>query len=340
MENIYDYIEKHGNEELNEINEVDALIFTRLSYIHIEELRNKLPFNIVDLKNYLHLIKVSVKDKKLVELLSKAKRYKDLVIDNCYNVFNPNEVIQFCAINILLSNNDAFIAFRGTDKSIVGLMEDIDMSYKDVPSEICGSLYLNDMKKYRKLYLGGHSKGGSVAIYAFLNANLLTKRRVKRVYNFDGPGLLNMKQSVFIGRIINFYPNTSIIGRMLNRVGEYRVIKSKYGLEGHNIYNWEIDNNKLKRSSFTSKSNEFYDANKRLLSKISKERRERIISYFYNIMSKRNINLRDFKWQDLKDIIDEMTDITKEEREELLNYLKVFIKVSMPKIEKIENKRI
>ena len=152
MENIYDYIEKYGNEELCEINELDALIFARLSYIHIEELKNKLPFNITDLYNYLHLIKVSGRDKKLVELLSKKKRFKDLIIDNCYNVFNPNEVIQFCAINILLTDNTVFIAFRGTDKSIVGLMEDIDMSYKVIPSEICATSYLNDSKKYKKNY--------------------------------------------------------------------------------------------------------------------------------------------------------------------------------------------
>ena len=62
-----------------------------------------------------------------------------------------------------------------------------------------------------------------------------------------------------------------------------------------------------------------------------------MISYFYDIISKRKIDIKNFKWQDLKDIINEMTNITKEEKEELLNYLKVFIKVSMPKIEKKEN---
>ena len=337
MENIYDYIEKYGNEELCEINELDALIFARLSYIHIEELKNKLPFNITDLYNYLHLIKVSGRDKKLVELLSKKKRFKDLIIDNCYNVFNPNEVIQFCAINILLTDNTVFIAFRGTDKSIVGLMEDIDMSYKVIPSEICATSYLNDSKKYKKIYLGGHSKGGNLAVYSFLNANLLIKRKVKKVFNFDGPGLLNKKQSVFENRIINYYPNTSIIGRMLNGIGEYRVFKSKYGLEGHNIYNWEVDNNKLKRSVFTSLSNEFSDATKRILSNISRERREVIISYFYEVINRRKINIKDFKFQDLKDLINDIPILTEIEKEELSRYFKIFVKVSMPQVNKKNN---
>ena len=220
MKNIYDYIIECGNNELMEINELDALIFTRLSYIHIENLCNKLPFRIDDLNNYLDQIKISSKDKKLVNLLSQSRRFKDLVIKRCNFVFDEKKIVQFFALTILLPNNRLFIAFRGTDKSLTGLMEDLELSYREIPSQILAIQYIENENSLKKIYMGGHSKGGNLAQYAFLKSNLLLKRRIVKVYNFDGPGLLDNKKSVFSYKIINYYPNCSIIGRMLDSVGD------------------------------------------------------------------------------------------------------------------------
>ena len=95
MNNIYNYIEQYGNNDLIDINELDALIFTRLSYVHIEDLREKLPFRIEDLNNYIDKIKISSKDKKLVNLLSKTKRFKDIIINRCKYVFNEKKLFSF-----------------------------------------------------------------------------------------------------------------------------------------------------------------------------------------------------------------------------------------------------
>ena len=55
---IFDYIENSKNEELKEINTLDAIIFTRLAYIHLEDIIDKLPIKISDIEKYLNTIKV------------------------------------------------------------------------------------------------------------------------------------------------------------------------------------------------------------------------------------------------------------------------------------------
>ena len=333
MNNIYNYIEQYGNNDLIDINELDALIFTRLSYVHIEDLREKLPFRIEDLNNYIDKIKISSKDKKLVNLLSKTKRFKDIIINRCKYVFNEKKVIQFFAITIILPDNSLFISFRGTDRSLTGLMEDLELSYGEIPSQILAKSYIDEEPRLKKLYLGGHSKGGNLAQYAFLKSSILMKKRINRVYNFDGPGLLDERKSVFDYKIMNYYPNCSVIGRMLDSVGEKKVIKSlKKGIEGHNIYNWEIANDKFKNSSFTSLSDNFFIANTNLLKSIKIERRKIIINYFCQLLEKRKIQLTEFKFSEFRELINSMPEITEFEKDELIKYIKVLIKSLMPEI--------
>ena len=75
MSNIYDYI-KNNNNEIEEINVVDAMILSRLSYVHIEEMKDKLPLTIEQLSNYVSSIKINSHDKKLIEMLSNSNRFK------------------------------------------------------------------------------------------------------------------------------------------------------------------------------------------------------------------------------------------------------------------------
>ena len=337
MKNIYDYISEYGNQEFVKINSLDAMIFARLSYINIEKIWSKIPCKIIDLNNYIDDIKPSFRDKKLIELLSKQKRFKNLIIENCHNVFNKKEVIQFFAMTINLPNNEAFVAFRGTDKSFTGLMEDLEMSYKVIPSQVCAQLYISSLKQYRRLYLGGHSKGGNLAMYAFLNSKFSKRLQIKRVYNFDGPGFLEILNNND-RKIVNYYPNCSFVGRLFTSVGKVNVIKAnKDGIEGHNIYNWEIDGNQLKMGIFNDDSNNFAVASKRLLSKIKIEKRKIIIDYLYELIEKKKINIKEFSIEQIKELMKELPVISKEEKDEILIFVKSFVKVFFPKIIKNDN---
>ena len=327
---IFDYI-LNNNKELVRINYVDALIFSRLSYIHIEDLRNKLPFTINDLNNYINLIKVSSMDKKLLNLLAKSNRFKKIIIKRCESIIDEKKVEQFCAVTFSLPNKNIFIAYRGTDKSIVGLKEDINMSYMIVPSQVDAVNYLNKENGYNSIYLGGHSKGGNLSMYALIKTNLLNRLRIKKVFNFDGPGFLSLDTDFLKVRnkIESFYPNCSIVGRLMYNNSKKIVFKtSKKGLEGHNIYNWIIKDNEFIKTDFLKISNEFMESTNNLLNKINIKRREYIINSILSIMNKEKIDLiKKEGIGKIKSIILDIPDITKEEKIVLIDYLKLIIKI-------------
>ena len=336
MSNIYNYVEKYGDELIEEVRPLDALVFARIAYIHIEELKEKLPFNITDLNNYLHLIKISSKDQKLINLLSKKNRYKDLCIERCSNIFDEEKREQFFAVTINLMNHSSFITFRGTNKSVTGLIEDLDMSYKVIPSQIDAIKYLEE-ENLKSIYLGGHSKGGNLAIYAFLNSKFLKRKMIKKVFNFDGPGLLEIKNNKEVKKIDNYYPECSIVGRILNGIGNVNTIKSnKYGIEGHNIYNWVIKDSEFEQSLFLKESDIFSSATISFLNNVSKERIKVIIDYLYELIKRREFDLKKIDFQEFKNLILNAPIITDIEKKELLKYIKVFIKVSLPDVRKKE----
>ena len=50
--------------------------------------------------------------------------------------------------------------------------------------------YLNMVvgKLHQPFYIGGHSKGGNLAVYAAMNCPKEVRERIIKVYNMDGPG--------------------------------------------------------------------------------------------------------------------------------------------------------
>ena len=68
-----------------------------------------------------------------------------------------------------------YVSFCGTDSTTLGWKEDFNMAYLDiVPSEIEAIQYLKDVSYnfiFKKLYVGGHSKGGRLAITAAKRLN-------------------------------------------------------------------------------------------------------------------------------------------------------------------------
>ena len=64
------------------------------------------------------------------------------------------------------------------------------MSFSNlVRSQVEAANYLNNIaKKYKnKIIVGGHSKGGNLAIYASVFCKDKYKKRIIKVYNNDGP---------------------------------------------------------------------------------------------------------------------------------------------------------
>ena len=108
-------------------------------------------------------------DMPLVHNLINSNRFKDMEITDYEENTDPSAEKQFAAITIHLGNGEMFVSFCGTDNSLVGWKEDFNLSFmQHIPAQIEGMEYLKRIsEKYNeKIHVGGHSKGGNVAVYA------------------------------------------------------------------------------------------------------------------------------------------------------------------------------
>ena len=328
MKNIYDYISKY-QDEIKEINTIDAMIFSRITYIHFELIEDKLPIKIKDLKHLLEEVKTNSKDRKLIEMLSCSKRFQNIKIIRMKHVLDKEKEEHFLGITLSF-NNDIFIAFRGTNKNIIDYKEDLNMSYMSIPSQIEAKDYVNSEKTLKRIYLGGHSKGGNLAMYAGIHANLVKRNQIKKIYNFDGPGFLVLDRDFYNmkSKIINFFPENDIVGRLMYNDNEIiSIVTDKSGIEAHNMYHWSIINDDLERGELTKNSDEFHNSCIDLLENIDVSKRKIIIDYLFELILKGEIKgISTLNFDDIKKYISDVPKIDKNDKEKLLDFMKKFLK--------------
>ena len=149
-----------------------------------------------------------------------------------------------------ISEKEIYISFCGTDASIIGWKEDFNLAYMDIiPAQVEGVKYLESVsKKYSDslIHLGGHSKGGNVAIYAGMNCDRNIINRIIDIVNYDGPGfdskvIDSMSNIDILDKVVTYIPQGSIIGRVMEHRGNIIIVYSGgKGILQHDIYTWDI----------------------------------------------------------------------------------------------------
>lgn len=237
--------------------DIDALILAQMSYYIYSDFSKKTKAFSHPVSQFLNgdsekLITTTLTasdDKILIELLKNGGRHGDLKIANYVEIFDAEKQQQFSAVTYRIRRNEYYIAFRGTDNTIIGWQEDFNLSFlPEIPSQKSAAQYALDMmRRYRgRFYFGGHSKGGNLAVYAAASLPPRFQRRIQRIYNFDGPGF----QSDFYHQdgylrirdfIYKYIPQSSIIGLLLENETNYLVVESSASnLIQHNPYTWVI----------------------------------------------------------------------------------------------------
>lgn len=267
MANVFDYIKWRGDLSFAQspLNEIDALIFCELSYIFFDGIVPEDPD-----KGYVTLAEAAEVffernagldeirlgewvPKEIVPLLRMAAsstRFSSIPVAHFVNVIDDETVEQFSAISFFPNDDSVFVAYRGTDDSIIGWREDFRMAFlTPVPAQKRAEEYLLAASKNAKdIYVAGHSKGGNLALWAAMKSPDEVAERIKRIYNFDGPGFLD---NVWEGshyeriadRISTVIPTGSIVGLLLKYDKNYRVTKSsaKNYLYQHDALTWEVE---------------------------------------------------------------------------------------------------
>lgn len=259
MANIIDYVKWRGDLKLREskFNEIDSLILNRFSYFPLDSIIKE--NEIVSIKELSERFQEENKgeievlwkdDAELFPIMGKSKRFGEMMALEYINKVELEIQKQFSAITVILPDNTIYVSYRGTDNTLIGWKEDFNMSFKShIASQISAKEYLENIaKKYpdKKIRIGGHSKGGNLAVYASIFASAAVKKRIINVYNDDGPGfnedIINTEEyKKSINKVITYIPQDSIFGRLLNHKEKYTVVQSiEKGVMQHDVYSWQV----------------------------------------------------------------------------------------------------
>ena len=260
---MLDYLKTYGNVPFAQkpLGEVDSLILCQFAYLKFDGMvpgvyDNKPAVSMEDLfihPDYEKLFQNTwfvKKNKELFEKMYESKRFHNLRM-NCYiNIIETEWETQFSAITFLLDDGSIYVAYRGTDETIVGWKEDFNMSFQTpVPGQAFSVKYLNMVvgKLHCPFYVGGHSKGGNLAVYAAMNCPKELQSQIIKVYNMDGPGfrpevLETCDYSAIEEKVEKIIPHSSVVGLVFEQSDHYKVVKSKaLGLLQHDTYSWIVN---------------------------------------------------------------------------------------------------
>ncbi len=312
---LYEYLNWRGDISFSALPlcEVDSLILSIISYMELsgfvcEELDGSKPPVLLNVtKAFLRAQRGSVKSpgliipRETVTLLVRASKTQRFGLTRpfCYvNRICDEEQKQFSAMSFMLGDGSTFVAFRGTDDTLVGWKENFNMSFMHpVPAQKEALAYLEDIasKTKGKLYVGGHSKGGNLAVFAAVKASEATKERIVAVYNNDGPGfdktfIEGEDYKAMRDRIHTLVPQSSVVGMLLEHEERYKVVKSSSaGLWQHNGFSWEaMGGSFIKLDSVDEESKAVDRTLKKWIASMSYEQRALFVDSLYEAFTSTN----------------------------------------------------
>ncbi len=309
MSNLLDYVDWRGDLSFGNATlcPIDALILSMLTYLDFSDIvpadvRGE-PVRLSDVSKK-YLARPAVPKRKvlgveecetLLHKLAESERFGGLRVLGAQKNLEHASGVQFGAVSFLLSGQNIFVAFEGTDDTIIGWKENFRMSYEcPVPAQLEALAYLREIAAaypMRRIYVGGHSKGGNLAMFAAVNAGEGIRARIRAVYNNDGPGFCDdtLQSPAYLemrDRIRTYLPQSSIVGVLLEHDTNYRIVRSdRRGLLQHDAFSWEVLGNDFvyatERTAFGKRTEAIVD---RFINMISPERKRQFCEACFGIL--------------------------------------------------------
>ena len=312
MANILDYLDWRGDLTLAAapFNEVDNLILAELSFIDysgiVPEMAGRRAVTIAEAAQRYFArhgteqidMGVLVPD-AIVQLLQKAaksRRFAEMRLVSFVSETDLARQMQFAALTVELAPKMLYVAFRGTDDTLVGWKEDFNMSFlSPVPGQTEAKLYLERVARHFpscRLMVGGHSKGGNFAVYAAIHGKESVQKRILAVYNNDGPGfegevLGTVEHQRISDRIRTIVPEDDVVGMMMCHEERYSVVRSdQSGFLQHDGFSWQVLGDSFVHLSEIGFGGRLVDQTlKAFAAKLTREERERFVDALYEILT-------------------------------------------------------
>lgn len=235
MANAIEYISWRGDIKLTErgLNDADNIVFSSLAYIDFSSVAAEgKSATLAQAAQADCPACISGEYPELLCAAGESQRFGSVVVKNYVALTDNEEQTQFCAMCFVLPDKSEYIAFRGTDDTIVAWREDFCMSFEICAAQKHAAEYLNGVMKHAgRYYVGGHSKGGNLAVFGSMMCDDDLRKRIVRIYNNDGPGICPERLSPdrfddIKDRITRIVPEHSIIGMLFENTEEKLVAKS------------------------------------------------------------------------------------------------------------------
>lgn len=308
MSNIMDYIAWRGDLDFEKAPfcEIDNLILATLSYVRLEGIpsvgfgQHQPLFKVAEQFFAMHAQEELLNDRSfawqapfLMQEMASAERFKEMQIGNYVNIIDEEMEVQFSIVEFILGDGTSYVAFRGTDDTLIGWKEDFYLTNGPVHAGEAAITYLNQigMSSQRKLRIGGHSKGGYLAFYAAVGCLPKIQKRILEIYSNDGPGYTKefIQKAKLSGQIPKFYryiPEGSVVGLLFEYPVEPIIVKSSQkGLMQHNAFSWQLLGTKFEYApEVHKKSLRFQAIFHEWLEGIRPEQREMVIDDFFSVL--------------------------------------------------------
>lgn len=348
MANIHDYLDWRGDLKIDRchpFNDVDAMILARFSYLLFDKIKLSNRETVETVAKKMQKFKNSDfrwdGDRELIAKMGASRRFRHMKVTDYEKQNDRAAEKQFSAITIHINYAELFISFLGTDDTITGWKEDFNLTFMEVvPAQLEGLKYLKKIaRKYywRKIRIGGHSKGGTIAMFAAVMANDRLQHRLTKVYNFDGPGLKSSLAAKDVGesvlpKIVSFVPQDSVFGRLFQHTEEYRVVQAdaERNIYEHDLYSWQVTHNGIIESTITKRSDMVNETLTRWLESATQEQRKIFIDGVFEILYKSKVKtpmkLADNWHKYLLAFIKNYNELSKEDRKVMTEVLKKLMK--------------
>ena len=356
QDNLRTYLKWRGDLKIkdNPFNEIDALILCEMVYVRFENIVPEIgeegcitiaeaakKYKVSEAKNVLYY----AQKEDLFYELARTPRFSEMTLCNYISTTDTKKKQQFAAMHINVSPNLTFVAFRGTDATIVGWRENFDMSYMmPVPAQQSAVDYLNQTAKgvFRKFWLGGHSKGGNLAIYSGMFCNPKVQKKIIKINSFDGPGfnrkVVNDTSYLAIkDRISAFVPVSSVVGMLMEHEEDYQVVESNgFSFVQHEGLMWRISGTKFELAEDVDKFSKHLSTTlKQWLAKIEPQERCEFVNTVFDVLEQAGMeDLTDLSNIDVKKagvLIKSAAKVPQEQRELVGKLIKMLIEESTKK---------
>ena len=361
MANLLDYLDWRGDLTLDQapFNEVDNLILAELSFVDFKDivpgpdegesvvLREAAEAFFAKFPQGEKIDMGVLVPGAIPEMLRKmadSRRFGDMKLNCFVDHLDVGKGEQFAALAIETGDKGMYLSFRGTDDTLAGWKEDFELAcMPEVPAQKKAVAYTWAVAKQfprKKLRLGGHSKGGNLAVYAGVFCPENVQKRIIAVWSNDGPGfhndLLDLPEHRRIAeRIFSIVPKSSVVGMLLEHEEDYTVVDSdQLGFMQHDGFSWQVVGDHFITLRQVTQQAHFSDQElRKWVHGLTVEQRETFVNAMFDVLSASGaVTLTDLKDDSFKAVgamVKAMKDLDKETREGLWEFLAILFKSNL-----------